>query len=289
MVLRGGAAGDSAGGVAFVLGGGGVLGAAEVGMLRALVEAGITPDFVLGTSIGAINGAAFAVEPDEAALASLTELWRSLARLGAFASVVRKLGRSVRTGTHLHPVDPLRDLLTQHIAATTFEELAVPFQCVAANIERAAEHWFTSGPLVDAVVASSAVPGLFPPAQVGEEHYLDGGLVNSVPVGRAVHLGARTVFVLHVGRVEQRLQPPRRPWEVATVALEIARRHRFVRDLSDLPAGVDVHVLPTGQPNVPLANVRFRDFSGVGERIQRAYEATQAYLAERVRPALGPS
>jgi NTE family protein len=288
-VPRGGAGDPAAGRVAFVLGGGGVLGAAEVGMLRALVEAGIKPDLVLGTSIGAINGAAFAVEPNEAALARLTELWRSLASLGALASVVRKLGTSVRTGTHLHPSDPLRDLLTQHIEATTFEELAVPFQCVAANIERAAEHWFTTGPLVDAVLASSAVPGLFPPAQVGEEHFLDGGLVNSVPVGRAVQLGAHTVFVLHVGRVEQQLQPPRRPWEVATVALEIARRHRFVRDLSDLPSGVDVHVLPTGQPSVPLANVRFRDFSGVGERIKRSYDATTAYLAEQNRPALGPA
>jgi len=271
--------------VAFVLGGGGVLGAAEVGMLRALIEAGIRPDLVLGTSIGAINGAAFAVEPDEAALARLTELWRSMASLGALASVVRKLGASVRSGTHLHPSDPLRDLLARHIPAASFEELAVPFQCVAANIERAAEHWFTSGPLLDAVIASSAVPGLFPPARVGDEHFLDGGLVNSVPVGRAVALGARTVFVLHVGRVEQQLQPPRRPWEVATVALEIARRHRFVKDLSDLPEGVEVHVLPTGQPSVPLAPVRFRDFAGVEERIKRAYDATTAYLEQGARPA----
>jgi NTE family protein len=97
----------------------------------------------------------------------------------------------------------------------------VPFQCVAASIERAAEHWFASGSLVDAILASAAVPGVLPPVRVGDEHFLDGGLVNSIPVGRAVALGATTIYVLQVGRIERSLEVPRRPWEVATVAFEI--------------------------------------------------------------------
>ncbi|MFP5254151.1 MAG: patatin-like phospholipase family protein, partial [Actinomycetes bacterium] len=93
-------------------------------------------------------------------------------------------------------------LLADHLPVERIEDLAVPFQCVAASIERAAEHWFTEGSLSDAVMASCAVPGLLAPVRIGDEHYLDGGLVNSIPVSRAVELGAATVFVLQVGRVE---------------------------------------------------------------------------------------
>ena len=85
----------------------------------------------------------------------------------------------MRTGTHLHSSKPLRDRLARELGDLTFAELAVPFQCCAASIERAAEHWFTQGRVVDAVVAAAAVPGLLPPAEVDGEHYLDGGIVNS--------------------------------------------------------------------------------------------------------------
>ena len=143
----------------------------------------------------------------------------------------------MRTGTHLHSAEPLRERLEQEFGDLTFDQLAVPFQCCAASIERAAETWFSEGPVVPAVVASAAVPGLLPPAEVGEEHYLDGGIVNSIPVGRAVELGATRIFVLQVGRVDRPLKAPRKPWEVARVSFEIARRHRFVREMAELPDG----------------------------------------------------
>jgi NTE family protein len=163
----------------------------------------------------------------------------------------------------------------------TFAELQVPFQCVAASIERAAERWFTDGPLIEAVLASSAVPGLLPPVELEGEHYLDGGLVHSIPVGRAVVLGADTIYVLHVGRIDRPLRPPTRPWEVAVVAFEIARRHRFAADLAALPPGVTVHVLPSGHPAPPGAgNLRYRDFSAVPARIEQAHAAARGYLDE---------
>ena len=81
----------------------------------------------------------------------------------------------------------------------------MPFQCVAASIERAAAHWFCDGPIVPAVLASAAVPGLLPPVRIGDEHFFDGGLVHSIPVGRALAAGGRTVYVLHVGRIERPL------------------------------------------------------------------------------------
>ncbi|RBY83372.1 patatin-like phospholipase family protein [Blastococcus sp. TF02A-26] len=269
---------DQRRGTAFVLGGGGVLGAAEVGMLQALVERGIRPDLVVGASVGAVNGAFVAADPTAGAVGRLRALWEELASQRVFAgSALGRMGTLLRTRTHLHPGEPLRALLAAQLPRT-FDDLTVPFQCVAASIERAAEHWFTDGVLVDAVLASCAVPGLLPPVELGGEHYLDGGLVHSIPVGRAVALGAGTVYVLHVGRIDRPLRPPTRPWEVGTVAFEIARRHRFAADLAALPDGVTVHVLPAGGRPSGTANLRYRDFSAVSARIDEAHAAARGYL-----------
>jgi NTE family protein len=156
----------------------------------------------------------------------------------------------------------------------------VRFQVCAASIERAAEHWFSSGPLVEAIMASAAVPGLLPPAEVDGEHYLDGGIVNSIPLGRAVALGADRIFVLQVGRIDRPLRPPQRPWEVARVSFEIARRHRFARELAEVPDRVEVHVLPARGTSVRDDSLlAHRDFSRVRARIDASYEASRDYLA----------
>jgi NTE family protein len=271
---------------AFVLGGGGQLGAHEAGMLRALLERGIVPDLVVGTSVGAINGAAVATDPSVAAAERLAATWLDIERSDVFAgSLFNRLATLARTGTHLHENTPLRVVLEEALPIPLIEDLPVHFECVAASIEQAAEHWFTSGPLVDAVLASAAVPGLLPPVAIGGEHFIDGGIVNSIPVDRAVALGADRIFVMHVGRVDRPLAPPRRPWEVALVAFEVARRHRFVGDLAALPSDVEVHVLPTGQAEPPryndLSALRYRGGLDLRASIDRAYAASAAYLAER--------
>ena len=265
---------------AFVLGGGGVLGAGEVGMLRALLEAGVVPDLVVGTSGGALNGAFVAAEPTVEATVRLAELWRTLSSEVFSGSVAERVGTAVRSRTHLHRRGPLRRLLREHLPVERIEDLQVPFQCVAASIERAAEHWFDRGPLADAVLASAAVPGLLKPVRIGDEHFLDGGLVHSIPVSRAIALGATTVHVLQVGRVDRPLTAPTRPWEVAMVAFEIARRHRFAADMAAVPDDVTVHVLPTGdEAPQGMGQLRYRDASRVGTRLERAHAATAAYLA----------
>ena len=271
--------------VAFVLGGGGLLGAHEVGMLRALLEAGIVPDLVVGASVGAVNGVMVAAEPTHVAVDRLGALWRDLESSGLFASsLFGQLRTLARTRISLHTEEPLRVLLDEHLPVRTFDELAVPFQCVAANVERAAEHWFSAGPLTDAVLASCAVPGLLPPVEVDGETYLDGGLVHSIPVGRAVALGARTLYVMQVGRIERPLSPPRRPWEVGLVAFEIARRHRFAADMAALPDGVTAHLLPTGVDGPDLrTHLRYRDTAAIGDRIEASYAATAAYLKDIAR------
>ena len=267
--------------IAFVLGGGGVLGANEVGMLRALLEAGIVPDLILGTSIGAVNGAVLASDPTTKSVQRLTELWTSADEAGIFSGgMLSRLSTLAKTRTHAHPNEPLREMLERALPVRLIEELAVPFQCVAASIERAAEHWFTQGPIADAVLASSAVPGLLPPVEFDGENFIDGGLVNSIPVDRAVAMGADTIFVLQVGRIERPLTKPTKPWEVALVAFEIARRHRFASQMDDLPETVEVHVLPTGEEVRfnDLSQLRYRNRSKTIERIERAHEVSARYL-----------
>ncbi len=269
---------------AFVLGGGGLLGAVEVGMLQALFERGVQPDLVLGTSVGALNGLVVASDPTPAVVDRLLDLWSSAGDSNDVYSdgTWRQMSRAVRTGTHLHSAEPLRERLEQEFGGVTFADLAVEFQCCAASIERAAEHWFTTGEVVPAVMASAAVPGLLPPAQVGDEHYLDGGIVNSIPLARAVQQGADRVFVLQVGRIDRPLKPPRKPWEVARVSFEIARRHRFVRELAELPEGVAAHVLPAAGSAMDDSPRAYRDTSRVARRIEAAYDASRAYLDEHL-------
>jgi NTE family protein len=183
-----------------------------------------------------------------------------------------------RYRTHLYSPAPLRKLLMAHLPAT-FGELKVRFQCVAASIERAGAHWFASGSLSEAVMASAAVPGLLPPVVIDGEHFLDGGLVHSIPVGRALALGARDIYVLHVGRIEQPMKPPRSLWDVCLTSFELARRHRFVEEMANLPADVRVHVLPSGEEQLPLVSLRYRSARAVAARIQRGYQAAAEYLA----------
>lgn len=272
---------------AFVLGGGGVLGAVEVGMLRALLERGIRPDLVLGTSVGALNGAMVARDPSPAVIERMTELWEAAADGGDVYGdrPLRTVRRAVSTGTHIYSAKPLVTRLREEFGEAGFEELEVPLQVCAASIERSAEHWFTEGPIVEAIVASAAVPGLLPPARVetayGVEHFLDGGIVNSIPVGRAVELGADRIFVLQVGRIDRPLAAPRRPWEVARVSFEVARRHRFIREMSSLPASVQAHVLPAaGTSSRDDSVLAYRDFRSVQRRIDATYAASRTWLDE---------
>jgi NTE family protein len=256
--------------VAFVLGGGGVLGAVEVGMLRALFRAGFRPDVVVGTSIGAVNGALVASDPSEGVTDRLVRLWTSPEAAAVYGDSIGRQMRRFAARTHLHSPLPLRRLLESELGEqSTFADLKIPFRCCAASIERAAEHWFDSGPLVAAVLASSAVPGLLPPMEISGEHYVDGGIVNSIPIGEAVRVGAKLIFVLQVGRV--------------------ARRHRVARELAALPDDVRVHVLPAGagegRDDSPWA---YRDMAAVGRRISRAYTASRRYLTANVNPLPGP-
>ena len=259
---------------AYVLGGGGVLGSSEVGMVRALAEHGIRPDVAF-----------IAADPGVEGAERLAAVWEAVVREGVFLdNPMRQAARVAKYRTHLLSNAPLRHVIERYLPVSRFEELEVAFQCVAACIEDSSGRWFTDGDLTDAVVASCSVPGLFPPVKIDDRHYLDGGLVHSIPIGRALALGATRIFVLQVGRVEQPLKVPTKPWEVATVAFEIGRRHRFVHEMESVPDDVALHVLPSGAASSPNVSIGLARIAKMRERMDAAHAASDAYLTALESP-----
>ena len=212
----------------------------------------------------------------------MTELWRTAAegREVYGDRRLRTVRRAMSTGTHIYSPRPLQAARSRRSSATSpSRSCRCASRCARPASSGPPSTGSTAARVVDAVVASAAVPGLLPPAKVGDEHYLDGGIVNSIPVGRAVLLGATRIFVLQVGRIDRPLKPPRRPWEVARVSFEIARRHRFAREMGELPDNVEAHVLPArGTSDKDDSLFGHRDFSGIQDRIDASYEASVDYL-----------
>lgn len=272
-----------------------MLGAAEVGMLAALTDAEVVPDMVLGTSIGAVNGAVYAADPGPSGMGVLQRLWRDVDDSGLLTDgLFTRMRRLVTSGVALHHGDQLLDLFDRALPAdVAIEDLAVPFSCVAACIETAAAAWFDHGPLRPRLLASCAAPGLFEPVEVDGRHHYDGGLVDSIPLRRAIQRGANTVFVLQVGRIEQPLVPPGNPLQVGLVAFEIARRHGFTTLMADLPDDVDVHVLPSGgaapAPDDLRGNLRYRDTASVDRLVEQARIASAAHLTTIGLPPDAPA
>jgi NTE family protein len=269
---------DGRGLTAFVLSGGGNLGAIQVGMLRALFEAGVKPDLILGCSVGALNGAGVAEEPSLIGVARLEELWRDLEGkdlmpTGWFPNTVAL----ARRGEAVHDLEPLRKLAEGALTARTFEELRVPFQCVATDMAGVREVWFSTGPLIEPILASSAIPALYPGVVIDGVRYHDGAIVDDVPMARAVELGATTIYVLQVGAYDRPRPEPRRPLDVAIQAYWVARNHRFKRELAAMPDDIEVLVLPT--PELPV--FRFNDFTHSAELMSAADDATSEFLRRR--------
>ncbi|MEL7158202.1 MAG: patatin-like phospholipase family protein [Actinomycetota bacterium] len=269
--------------IAFILSGGGGLGAVHVGMLRALVEAEVRPDLVLGCSVGAINGAGFAADPTLRGVARLDRIWRRLAQgdpelmPGGFIPLAVQLARR---GASIHDAAPLEQLLVEELPVSTFEELRVRFQCVATDVELAAEHWFDGGSLVDALMASASLPAVYPSRWIDGIEYVDGGVLNEIHTERAVELGATELYVLHVGHLEERAIGVQRPFDGALRAFWTHRRFRYEEDLRRVPAHCIVHRLPAGG----AATLRFDQFGHGPELAELAYRHTSAYLRTGVAP-----
>lgn len=264
--------------VAFVLSGGGNLGALQVGMLRALTEHSIVPDVILGCSVGAMNGAAYALWPDADGVTRLEEHWRGAGESVMPSSRLPSMLQMIRKGESLHPNDGLRRGLEILLGSTRrFDDLAVPFECVAAEVETAEEKWFDDGYLVPAVLASSALPAVYPSVTIEGTRYIDGGALDNVPITRAVEHGCREIYVLHVGRHGRPDAEVRRPLDAAMQAYWVARNGRFARDLASLPSGVEAVILPPGG----RPDIRYDDFSRTPELITRGYDNAMPFLERR--------
>ncbi|MCB0970099.1 MAG: patatin-like phospholipase family protein, partial [Acidimicrobiales bacterium] len=200
----------------FVLSGGGNLGALQVGMLRALFEREIVPDLVLGCSVGALNGAAIAADPTSEMVAQLQDLWRGIADHDVMpAGLLPTTLQLARKGDSIHDNANLRKVIADVLPVAHFEELQVPFQCVATALTEGRETWFSEGLLLEPILASAALPAVYPPVRIGGHRYLDGAIVNDVPISRAVSEGSDRIFVLHVGSWDRPRPEPKRPIDMA--------------------------------------------------------------------------
>jgi NTE family protein len=261
---------------AFVFGGGGNLGAIQVGQLRALFERGIAPDAVIGCSVGALNAAAIAGDPTPDAVERLADFWRNLDRQDIFPAT--RMGRGpwmyVRNGLSAYPDTGLRNIIHQWLRFNRFEEAHIPFSVVATSLRTGIERWFDKGNVVLPLLASTALPGAFPPVEIDGELYIDGGVVNNVPISRAFEMRAKRVYVLDVGNLERERKQPKRPYEVLMHAVSIARAYRYRIERDMVPEGVEMVRMPA----IDVGKLRYDDFSRTPELIERSYRASAAFL-----------
>jgi NTE family protein len=157
----------------------------------------------------------------------------------------------------------------------TYEEAVVPLWIVATSMQTGLEHWFHTGDVQQALLASTALPGFFPPVQIDGESFMDGGVVNNVPISKAIELGAKHIFVLDVGNHIRERKAPQRPYEVLMHAVAIARAHRYRVDLDHVPEGVSIYPMPA----IDTGNLRYDDFKQSRRLIDIAYRTASAFLA----------
>src|SRR4051812_40510200 len=263
---------------AFVLSGGGNQGVSQVGMLRALLERGIVPDVVVGTSAGALNGAAVAYAPNLTGVAQLAAVWEQLRAEHVFpGGKIQRAWQVVKRGTHLFDNTGLAALIHHSSPARAFSDLEIPLRVIAADLDTGEEVVLLRGPLKPALLASAALPGVFPIVHHDGRRLIDGGVVNSVPLWHALSGPVDRVFVLNVsGAPADKVE--RSPLDVVMTGFMHARNQRFELELRHAPPNVEIIVLPRPRDTRDLF-----DFSGARELIDEAYDLTRDALDERER------
>ncbi|HUA95746.1 MAG TPA: patatin-like phospholipase family protein [Acidimicrobiales bacterium] len=260
---------------AFVLGGGGSLGAVQVGMLQGLLEAGVRPDMIVGTSIGALNGAFLASRPDLEGVSAMGDLWMSVRRPRVFRVSVRSfLCGVLGYRDHLFDALGLRGVIGEaELGFSRLEDAPLPVHVVATDVLNGTPVVLSSGETTEALLASSAIPGVFPPVTVEDRILVDGGVVANLPVTQAIELGATRLFVLPAVAVEIGAAPGgaidmmQRSMMMTTAALAKA-------DLDRAAAKADVHVLPVPAPS----QLSMFNFDETSELMEAAHLGTSAWV-----------
>jgi NTE family protein len=258
---------------AFVLSGGGNQGVCQVGMLRALLERDILPDVVIGTSAGALNGATLATTPTLEKVDRLEDLWCGLTGDRVYpGGALKRVWNVLRRDDHLISNEGLIEVIASAELVETFADLQVPLRVVTADIDSTDEILIASGPLAPALLASSALPGVFPPVELNGHRLVDGAVVNLVPISHAIAGPVERIFVLDASD-PLGVRPVRSPLDVVIRAFAISRDLRFELELQWIPKDVEVCVLPQ-----PDDDRDFFDFSGGAELIKASYELARDAL-----------
>jgi len=261
---------------AFVLSGGGSLGAVQVGMLRSLAERGWQPDFLVGASAGALNAAFIAGRGfDEGAVGALERVWRSLRRSDVFPfAPTRHLLALAGARSSLCSPHGLSNLIEGHLGFSRLEDAVLPVHVVATDVLSGTEVLLSDGDALSAVLASSAIPAVFPTVEVEGRYLFDGGVANNTPISHAVALGADRVVVLPAGVACALHTPPRSALATALHALTLLIEQRLALDVAAFHDHVDLVVLP---PLCPLA-VSSADFSRARQLMERARRSTHTWI-----------
>lgn len=243
-------------------------------MLHELLAAGLRPDFVIGTSVGAINAAYFAGQPDMAGITRLEEIWCKLRRRDVFPlSIASILGLLAGRGSLVSP-QPLRRLITEHLSYARLELARLPLHVMATSQQGLGVR-LSSGPSEDAILASTAIPGIFPPVAIDGKMLMDGAIAANTPLHEAIRMGADRLVVLPTGYACAMNQPPRSAVGRMLHAITLLVARQLRQELEHIPEGVRIRMAPT---LCPLA-ISPHDFSASTELINRSCESTRRWLA----------
>lgn len=261
--------------VGFVFGGGGSLGAVQVGMLEALSEQHVTPDLVNGTSVGSLNGALVALDPKGAAN-RLAHAWARITRGQVFPGGLLAQARTLQhSKTHLFPNTGLAAVIAEFLgAAASFDNLALPFAAVTTDIATARPHVVETGALLPALLASAAIPGIFPAVDHDGRLLYDGGVVANVPLQQALAMGARSLVVLDCTFPGHNLPPPETLAEALLFTAMVTMRSQAILEAPLIAAQVPVVYLP----GPAACRCSPFDFDHTSVLIADAYEAARPFL-----------
>jgi NTE family protein len=264
--------------VAFVLAGGGVRGALQVGMLAELVDQGIKADRVFGVSVGAVNAAAYCSDPTKDGMKKLEDVWVNLHTDDVFPhGRVHGPWLFLQHRESVYPNRGLRKILEGGLTVGRIEDTEIPLEVLATRMADGTERWFTEGRIVEPILASAAIPGVFPPVTVDGDALIDGGVVNNVPLSRAIAEGFTRIYVLLCGPAEYRARRSTRPIESVISAFFTSIYSRFPRDLEEASQSADVIVFK----GPDRSGADFRDFTASEEMIEEGRAEVRALL-ERV-------
>lgn len=264
--------------VAFVLSGGASLGAIQVGMLRALYERGIAPELIVGSSVGAVNGAYIASRPATIQTAEdLAGIWRSLRTFRVFppnpaTAFMALMGRR----DHLIPNGGLKRLLATHLQFELLEDAPIPFHVIATDVRSGRELRLSKGDAAAAVLASAAIPGIYPAVRFGRADLFDGGVSNNTPISDAADLGATKIYVLPTGITCELPSPPQAAVAMIIHAITLLVNQRLAADIEYFAGSAELIVLP---PPCPL-EVLPSDFSRADHLIEQGYTLARTALAD---------